>query len=69
MNCRRIPLILSYLLRVLLDPLELLVPLVKMVLVDSVEILAQQVPLETLVCLDQLAHLERRESVESLAPL
>lgn len=59
----------TYLLRVLLDPLALLVRLVKMVLVDPVEILAPWVPLETLVWLDQLAQLERREPVESLVPL
>lgn len=39
----------SYLLRVLLDPLALLVPLVKMVLVEPVESPAPLVPLETLV--------------------
>lgn len=38
----------SYLLRVLLDPLALLVPLVKMVLVDPVETLVPLVPLESL---------------------
>lgn len=59
----------SYLLRVLLDPLALLVLLVKMVLVDPVERLAPWVPLETLVWLDQLAHLERRDPVERLVPL
>lgn len=55
--------------RVLLDPLALLVPLVKMALVDPVEMLAPWVPLETLVWLDQLARLERREPVESLVLL
>lgn len=59
----------TYLLRALLDPLALLVPLVKMVLVEPVEILAPWVHLETLVWLDKLAHLERREPVEILVPL
>lgn len=52
-----------------MDPPALLVPLVKMVLVDPVESLAPWVPLETLVWLDQLAHLERGDPVERLVPL
>lgn len=59
----------TYLLRVLVDPLALLVPLVKMVFADPVETLAPWVALETLVWLDKLAHLERRDPAERLVPL
>lgn len=59
----------SDLLRALLDPLALLVPLVKMVLVDSVVTLVPLVPLESRVWLDHLVWLEREDPLESLVLL
>lgn len=59
----------SYPLRVLSDPLAPPVPLVRMVLVDSVEILVPLVNLESRVWLDHLVHLERRDHPEKLVHL
>ena len=59
----------SFLFRVLVDPLAPLVPLVRMVLVVSVVILVPLVPLESRVLLDHLVKLERRDTRESLVPL
>lgn len=52
-----------------MDPLALLVPLVRMDLVDSVVIPDPLVLLESRVWLDQLVQLETRDPLESLAHL
>lgn len=56
-------------LRVLPDPLVLLVPLAKMVLVDCVVILVPLVLLASRALLDHLVQLERRDPLESLVHL
>lgn len=52
-----------------MDPLALLVPLVRMVLVDSVVTPVPLVPLESRVWLAHLVWLERRDPLESLVLL
>lgn len=52
-----------------MDPLVLLVPLERMVLVAFVVILGLLVLLENRDCLDHLVHLERRDPLASLVLL